>query len=281
MKTDFRIYHPIVNLIYCVLVLGFSMFFMNPVFIVISFIISFFCASHFKGAENVKKYLGKIYIIALIIAFLNPLFNHRGVSVLAYLPTGNPLTLESLVFGLFSGILVPAVIIWFYAFNEIMPTDKIIYIFGSIFPVLSLVFSMTVSFVQLMKKRIAEINNSQINFFPNSEKDKKIKIKKAFTVFRVLMNRSLEEAVETSISMKARGYGLKGRTAFSIYNFEKKDKRAVIILLVLALIVAVGLAKGSMTFVYFDRMVMDFSLYGIACCFCFGLICMFPFLIKR
>ena len=39
---------------------------------------------------------------------------------------------------------------------------------------------------------------------------------------------ALENAIETADSMKSRGYGLKGRTAFSIYRFDERDKYMLI-----------------------------------------------------
>ncbi len=35
---------------------------------------------------------------------------------------------------------------------------------------------------------------------------------------------SFENAVETADSMKSRGYGLPGRTAFSLYRFSRRDR---------------------------------------------------------
>ena len=42
---------------------------------------------------------------------------------------------------------------------------------------------------------------------------------------------SLENAIETADSMKSRGYGLPGRTAFSIFRFDRRDKLALPVLL--------------------------------------------------
>ncbi len=38
---------------------------------------------------------------------------------------------------------------------------------------------------------------------------------------------SLENAIETADSMRARGYGLPGRTSFSIYRFDSRDSSAL------------------------------------------------------
>ena len=37
---------------------------------------------------------------ALLAAVVNPAFVHQGVTILTYLPSGNPLTLESILYGL-------------------------------------------------------------------------------------------------------------------------------------------------------------------------------------
>lgn len=55
---------------------------------------------------------------------------------------------------------------------------------------------------------------------------------------------ALENAIETADSMKARGYGLKGRTAFSIYRFDRRDTVASVIMLAVLACVVVGISRG-------------------------------------
>jgi hypothetical protein len=52
----------------------------------------------------------------------------------------------------------------------------------------------------------------------------------AITVLSIMVTWALENAIETADSMKSRGYGLKGRTAFSIYRFDDRDKMALLFL---------------------------------------------------
>ena len=42
----------------------------------------------------------------------------------------------------------------------------------------------------------------------------------AVKIFSIMVTWSLENAIETADSMRSRGYGLPGRTAFSIYRFD-------------------------------------------------------------
>ena len=52
--------------------------------------------------------------------------------------------------------------------------------------------------------------------------------KNAMKVFSIMVTWSLESAIETADSMKSRGYGLPGRTAFSIYRFDDRDRAALL-----------------------------------------------------
>jgi energy-coupling factor transport system permease protein len=65
---------------------------------------------------------------------------------------------------------------------------------------------------------------------------------------------ALENAIETADSMKSRGYGLKGRTAFSIYRFDKRDGRALIFLLLCAAYIVTGGFTGAVYWRYFPSM---------------------------
>ena len=79
----------------------------------------------------------------LMMALINPAFNHEGVTIIDYLPSGNPLTLESIVYGFTSAVMIVSVICHFSCYNEIMTSDKFIYLFGKIIPAMSLIISMT------------------------------------------------------------------------------------------------------------------------------------------
>ena len=89
-----------------------------------------------NGIETLK-FIAMLLPLMLISALINPAFNHEGVTVIAYLPSGNPLTLESVLYGIVAASMVATVICWFSCFNKIMTSDKFIYLFGRIIPSLS------------------------------------------------------------------------------------------------------------------------------------------------
>ena len=53
------------------------------------------------------------------------------------------------------------------------------------------------------------------------------RVRSALRVFSIVVTWSLESGIITADSMRCRGYGLPGRTAFSIYRFDDRDRAAL------------------------------------------------------
>ena len=70
---------------------------------------------------------------------------------------------------------------------------------------------------------------------------------------------ALENAIETADSMKGRGYGLKGRTAFSIFRFDRRDAYAAAYIFVCAAVVIAGAMSGAYHFRYFPTLRGNFT----------------------
>ena len=79
------------------------------------------------------------------------------------------------------------------------------------------------------------------------------KIKAAFSVLSVMITRALESAIDTSMSMKARGYGTGRRTSFSIFRFTLRDLIFFITALALFAVTLIGIALGKTEFYYYPE----------------------------
>lgn len=252
MTNEFKTYHPIVNFIYFVFMIGFSCVFMHPISLSISLVGAFSYSVILKGRKSIKTNILYMLPTVILMAVLNPAFNHGGVTILTYLPSGNPLTLESIVYGVAAAVMVISVICWFSCYNEVMTSDKFIYLFGRIIPSLSLILSMTLRFVPRFIKQTKAVADAQRGI-GNDISDGTL-IKRAKTVVRILsimITWSLENAVDTADSMKSRGYGIKRRTAFSIFRFDSRDISAILAILLLGTYIIVGALLDGMYFSYF------------------------------
>jgi len=251
-KDTFAGFHPAVNMLYFACVIGFSMFFMHPINLAISLICAFAYAIYLNGKRAIKFGLFFMLPMMLMTAILNPLFNHQGVTILAYLPNGNPLTLESIMFGIAASVVLVTVIAWFSCFNSVMTSDKFVYLLGRIIPALSLVFSMALRFVPRFIAQLKIVLNAQKCVGQNaSEGNIFKKAKHGVRVLSIMITWALENSIETADSMKARGYGLSGRTAFAIFHFDKRDAIAVAYILFCTFSVIAGAALEVFRFRYF------------------------------
>ena len=157
MNDAFSTFHPIVNFTWFAAVLIFSMFLMHPVFLTISLVSGFCYSIVLNGRKSLRFNLLHLLPLLLFMALLNPSFNHAGNTILFYLPSGNPITLESILYGVSAAAMFVSVILWFSCYNTIMSSDKFIYLFGRILPSFSLIFSMVLRFVPRYKAQIKAI----------------------------------------------------------------------------------------------------------------------------
>ncbi len=245
MKDSFSTYHPIINFFYFIVVIGFSMFFMHPIFLVISLICSMIYSTYLNKRKALKFNIVYMIPLLIILMIINPAFNHYGVTILLYV-NDNPITLESIVYGVASATMYISVIIWFSCYNSIMTSDKFMYVFGKIIPALSLIISMALRFVPRFKAQIKVISNGQKCIGRDASQGNIIKrAKNGMKILSIMVTWALENSIETADSMKSRGYGLKGRTSFSNFRFDNRDKIAFSIMSGLTLIVLIGACLGE------------------------------------
>ncbi|MBQ9097599.1 MAG: energy-coupling factor transporter transmembrane protein EcfT [Clostridia bacterium] len=282
MVNEFKTYHPIVNLVYFIFAIGFSCFFMHPVCLGISLLSGFIYSVILKGKKQVKTNLIYMLPMLLMMALINPAFNHEGVTILMYFPNGNPLTLESIVYGLCAAAMIISVICHFSCYNEIMTSDKIVYLFGKIFPAMSLIITMTFRFVPKFVSQLKVVLNAQRCMGRDISSGSIIKrARNGLNILGVMTTWALENAIETADSMKSRGYGMPGRTAFSIFTFDKRDKTALICILLLGIYTLVGNLMGGMYFRYFPSMkAADISPFGISLFVSYLLLMVYPIIIE-
>ena len=279
---EFKSYHPIVNFTYFLCVILFSMFLMHPACLVISLVCSFLYSVTLNGRRSARFNLLYMLPMMLLCALLNPAFNHAGATILTYLPSGNPLTLESIAYGLAAAAMLVTVICWFSCYNAVMTSDKFIYLFGKIIPALSLILSMALRFVPKFKAQVKVISNAQRCIGRDISNGSVIKrAKHGLTILSILVTWALENAIETADSMKSRGYGLPGRTAFSVFTFDKRDAKALFCIAGLAAYVLCGSLLGHMAFSYFPSMQgAGASAYGASVFLAYFALCMTPVIIE-
>lgn len=283
-STDaFSSYHPAVNFLYFGLVLFFTMCFLHPACLLLSLAAALRYAVCLNGRRAVRRSLRYLLPAALLAALINPAFNHQGATILTYLPSGNPLTLESIAYGLAAAALLSAVVTWFSCYTAVMTSDKFVYLFGRVIPALSLVLSMALRFVPRFQVQARAVSQAQ-RCVGRDVSDGSLlqRLRNGVTILSILLTWCLENALETADSMKSRGYGLPGRTAFSIYRLDDRDQAALWWLGALGGYILSMWGAGGFACRYFPTFRLaprdGWSLSGLLA---FGLLCLTPVIINR
>ena len=282
-RDAFSSYHPAVNFLYFGLVLFFTMCFLHPACLLLSLAAALRYAVCLNGRRAVRRSLRYLLPAARLAALINPAFNHQGTTILTYLPSGNPLTLEIIAYGLAAAALLSAVVTWFSCYTAVMTSDKFVYLFGRVIPALSLVLSMALRFVPRFQVQARAVSQAQ-RCVGRDVSDGSLlqRLRNGVTILSILLTWCLENALETADSMKSRGYGLPGRTAFSIYRLDDRDQAALWWLGALGGYILSMWGVGGFACRYFPTFRLaprdGWSLSGLLA---FGLLCLTPVIIDR
>lgn len=131
-----------------------------------------------------------------------------------------------------------------------LTADKITYLFGRIAPALALLLSLTLSFVPRLRRRLEETDRPSGACWV-SPGGAWTRWAGARPCSPVCWGWSLENAIETADTMRSRGYGLPGRTCFSIYRLDRRDKGLLGWLALSGGYVVAGWAAGGLSYTYY------------------------------
>ena len=278
MNGRFAALHPLLNFLFFAFVLLISMFYLNPIFLFLSFCGANLYLLRLHGIRGVLKQYCLLIPVMLVSIGVNIAFNHRGVTVLAYLPSGNPFTLESLQYALAAALMFGCVICWFRCCSAVLTSDKLLYLFGRLIPSLALLLSMTLRLLPRLSQKAKQIATAQRGLGHRPAGGTLWgRLKGGFRVLSILLTWALENAVDTADSMKARGFGLRKRTAFSLYTFHRDDLVCLVLLILLFAGTVLFFLFGSAGVSYFPKFRLPpVTPLGIASALCFALLCLFP-----
>jgi len=278
----FASYHPAVNFLYFVLVLACTMVMMHPVCLGISLLSAIVYAVLQKGRGVLRRGILFFLPMMLVAALLNPAFNHRGVTILRYLPGGNPLTLESILYGAAAAVMLAAVLCWFSCYNKVMTSDKFVYLFGRAAPVLSLLLSMVLRFVPRLAAQLNVISNAQRCIGRDMRSGSVLqRLHCGVRILSILVTWSLENAIETADSMKSRGYGLPGRTAFSMFRFDRRDGTLLLSMVSGGGYILAGVITGGLHWQYFPSVKFGaVTPYSVSILAVYFFLCVTPVIIQ-
>ena len=271
--------NPVTAFVWIMTTAGIAMFSFNPAIQIISLIgaLSYFLVRNpDTRLSSHLPWLG----LGLLSAVLNPFFSHNGATVL-FVVNHNPITLEAFIYGGVLGLALLTVIYWFKSFQQIMTTDKLLYVFGSALPKMTLLLSIALRYIPLLKKQTAKIRDSQKALGLFKEENLIDRLRGEMRIFSVLVSWALENGIITADSMSARGYGIGRRTRFALFRFRKFDIIMCVCCLILAGVCIGTIATGTLDFTFYPNIAVHepVTLSGIAYA-AYAVLALFPCILE-
>lgn len=267
---DITRWHPYVLLLYFTGGMLITVLSWNPVLIAVSFFAAAVVGSFFCGRKLWKSLLWLFLPVLLFSAGILPLFSHHGITPLFYV-NSQAVTLESICYGIVMSLMLATVFLWFQIAGKLLDGEKLMFLFGRLFPKLGLLVSMIFRMLPLLRSRFREIHEAQrglllpepgIAKFPSGIF---ARCRQFGRELSVLISWSLESAVETSLSMESRGYGTGRRTSFHLFRVRREDRVLGILLLLLFGLATFMVGKGCFETAYFPAFRMtEMSWMGAA-----------------
>jgi len=245
--------NPIPAFLWLILAAGIAMFCFDPLIILISL---FGSVSYFMIRNSRLRLRGHLlyWILPFLSMLLNPLFSHNGRTVL-FVMNSNPVTLEAVIYGAAFGAMLVSTLYWFRSFQQIMTSDKLLYVFGSVFPKMTLILSIALRYIPLFRKQTVQVRNAQKALGLFRDENMIDRLRGETRVFSVMVTWALENGVITADSMSARGCGIGRRTRFALFRFRRQDALLTLLCLLFAGAAIAPIALGSLSYSYYPAFV--------------------------
>lgn len=208
--------------------------------------------------ENFRKFLSCFGFCAAMTAasaITNPLFSHRGATPLFFI-NDSPVTLEAVVYGIYLGLMISAVIMWFTLLNRLIGNDEILYLFSAVSPKIALVITMILGLVPRLTRKFREISDAQKGSGIYTSESRADKIRFGSGIFTALLGWSMESSIETSMSMKARGFGLHRRTLAAKRRFCAADIALLAAAVLLFVVLTAETANGVFEWQFYPELLL-------------------------
>lgn len=245
--------HPAVSMLYFISVLLITMFTANPLLIALALLGGIVFIAMLQPIRKVASELALALPLFAAVCVINPLISHNGATPLFFL-NGNPVTLEAILYGVYIAAMLAAVIYWFQCFHLIMTSDRLLFLIGTAAPKIALLLCSAMRFIPLFKGQAKKIRMAQKAMGFHTSDSYIHRLKNTAREYSALLTWSLENAVDTGASMKARGYGLKGRGRFSLFRFTATDGVLLAVILVLDGLVLSGMLAGKLDFIFYPQL---------------------------
>lgn len=217
---ELKRYHPFVVTVFVFTLMAWDTLVSHPLIHLMILILSWMYLLEFPKISLGKVIGGNLILMALTM-LSNPLFQHRGIYIL-FTIWDTPITLESLAFGVDLGCMLSGILNLFRIYSHMVHTDQILYMITRISPNAAILCSLSISQMSRLQRQYQDIHTARgLMIQPTGIGGR---IKENMAQISMLITWLMETSVETSLSMRSRGYGDRKRSCYAKYQMERRDR---------------------------------------------------------
>jgi energy-coupling factor transport system permease protein len=244
MVFGFSSLHPWLCFAYFIILVCSNMLWLHPVYLLVTLTVVIALNLSIDRGRSMRKSMKGYLLIAVIVFVTNPFFSGRGAKVLFYI-FDRPFTLESVAYGALYAVSLLNILLAFAAYSLIVTPDKFLYLLSPILPRSAFVIAIALRFVPLLMSRLKQIMLiQQLLGALNHQGSKRRLIREGMDTLHALISWSLEEALQTAGSMRARGYGVGLRSSAVVYRMERRDVFVLWVMILTGVHVMIGALYG-------------------------------------
>ena len=160
----------------------------------------------------------------------------------------------------------------------VFTADKVVFLLGSVFPKAAMMLAVALRAVPVVGDRARKIAVAQSGIGRGPGQGSILRrTANALRRASILVSWSIERFVGMSDSMRSRGAALRGRTAYSLYRFDNRDRALAVILVALITVCAASTALGQTQMLFSPVIVVPkASSAGVAVFAAFLALCLLP-----
>lgn len=281
MRLRFDRFHPLVTFLFYAGAVSLLILMLHPLFLISSIAVVILINLRHDRLNGLRRWWFFIITTFLLMVIMNPLFNERGRHLLVEIYE-HRVTLEAVVYGGMNALSIIGIIALFVSYNIIMTPNKLLFIFAKVLPQFAVLLMLTLRFIPLMRRRLEEISVVQKSKgLSVSHGTWRARAKTGMLYVQTLLTFSLEEAIQTADSMKARGYGQGSRSSYEYFKINKADIIAILYLLSLFGFIVIERFSGfGVLTVYPIMESWHLSLIDRAVFICYIMFLSFPLLVE-
>ena len=243
-----RRYHPLLILLFFGGALVLTLWASTPLVTIFSFVSALYYVLRQQKMSGLQLKLRPLFYFLPLIVLMNAFFNDRGMTVLFRL-FGRNITLEALLYGLQSGLMLLATLLWFLAMQDVLTGGKLVRLLAKRLPTFGLMTGMVFRYVPEFLSRAEQLEMARFALrgeqaAPSGPGDIIRRINQLFMY-------SLESSIVTVNVMNAKGYGQGKRSAFSDERWHKRDFALALLLLLVSLLLVTFILSGGGAFLFY------------------------------